>query len=1204
MSPGQAPRRPWPHLLRLSLGLLAALPLLAGLALGVLAWRLSINPVESSFLARRIEAGVNLPGNRLRVEIGRATIAWQGWHGEGAPIDLRLSDVLLRDAAGRERGHLPEASITLALGPLLRGVLAPSSVEMHGPSLTIRRDAEGGIALDSGNTDTPAIPDGETGGDAAAQPADEGFAEILHDLMRPPEDRLRHTSFRRIRVTGGTVTVRDALLGFDWALKDPIMDVRRLPAGGIEADGEATLQVNGVDIPVHVTGSVLGAPLRFSVAFDLPVLRPSEVASLLPPLGPLAILNAPVAIRASADFNAAGRNTGFGLALAAEEGGDLQFTPDTRLPFQRLTARMAGTETRIALEEARLELPGSHGATVEADGDLRRTEDGWAGELRASLDRLDLSELPALWPAELAPEAREATRLALPHGRLRETTLRLSLAAGHALGGWRATAGRIAGAASEVQLALPGGGTMEMADAVFHAGASAEALTVETLTLRLPAPGGVTTLEGSGQMRLEGGRWRGGVDVALDRVALADLSKLWPQAIAPGARDWITANITAGEASAGRWRIEGEASPGFADAALTGVSGSAELRQGTVYWLRPMPAARGVQGRAQFGLTEITVQTAGGRLDNAAGQPGGIELKPSTLRFLLPPGGTASTEMALQVAGPLAETVALLRHPRLRLFERRPFPAQVAGGSQEARLNISFPLVSDLTMDMVRLNAEAKISNARLTRLLLERDLEEGSLELTVDMEQLRMNGTASLNAVPLRLNVEMDFRPGPANQVVVREVITGRPDARRIAELGFDMGALVSGPIGLEVRAERRRNGQYTVNLRGDLRDSVLSFPPLGWTKPAGSPGRADASLRLQGDQLTSIEGIRIEALELALRARAVARAGRIERVELQETGFGASRLVGDARAPTAPGGPWAISLRGPVLDLRSVFGPSGHVAGGARDAEVVEGPQPPLSLDLRFDQVMLAPGRDVYAAQARGRLDTAGVLREANLRARTSRAAGNFELTMTPRGEARQLRGTAEDGGALLRAFGLIGTIDGGRMQLNAEYAASRPGTPLTGTAELEGFTVRNAPALGKLLQAMTLFGLVEAVQGGSGLVFNRAVVPFSLSPTELRLNDARAFSASLGLTARGRVLRERVILDLDGTIVPAYFFNTLLGNLPLVGRLFSPEAGGGVFAATFRAQGPPEDAEITVNPLAIVTPGFLRGMFGLAETARPGR
>jgi hypothetical protein len=1199
MSAGQVPRRNGPLAFRLCLGVLAALPLLAGLALGVLAWRLSTDPLASSFLARQIEAGVNLPGNRLRVEVGRATIAWQGWHGEGAPIDVRLTDVILRDTAGRERGHLPEASVTLALGPLLRGVLAPASIEMHGPSLTIRRDAEGGIALDSGPAAAPAAPS-ETEAHATA----EGFAEILADLMHPPEDRLRHTSFRRIRITGGSVTVRDELLALDWALKDPILDIRRLAGGGLEADGEATLQVNGVDIPVHVTGSVMGAPLRFSVGLDLPVLRPSEVSSLLPPLGPLAILNAPVGIRASADFDAAGRNTGFGLALVAEEGGDLQLTPRTRLPFRRLTARMSGTEARMALEEARLELPGSHGATLEADGDLRRTEEGWAGELRASLDRLDLTDLPLLWPEELAPEAREAARLAIPRGMLRETSLRMGIAAGADLSGWHATEGRIAGAASDLRLVLPAGGAVTIEAASFHARASGEAVAVETLTLRLPAPGGVSTLEATGEARLEAGRWRGGLDLALDRVALADLQTLWPSSLAEGARDWITSNITAGEATAGRWRIEAEASSALADAAVTSLSGATELRQATVHWLRPMPPVRGVQGRAQFGLTEITVQTAGGRLDNAAGQPGGIELKPSTLRFLLPPGGTASTEMAIQLAGPVTETVAILRHPRLRLFERRPFPVQPVAGTQEGRLNIAFPMVADLTMDMVRLGAEAKVSNARFTRLLLERDLEEGNFDVTVDMDQLRLNGTASLLAVPLRLNVEMDFRSGPASQVVVREVITGRPDARRIAELGFDMGALVSGPIALEVRTERRRNGQYTVNLRGDLRDSVLAFPPLGWTKPAGSPGRADASLRLQGEQLTSIEGIRIEALELALRARAVARGGRVERVELQETGFGASRLVGDARAPSAPGGPWAISLRGPVLDLRSVFGPSGHVAGGARETEVVEGPQPPLSLDLRFDQVMLAPGRDVFAAQARGRLDAAGVLRDATLRARTSRTAGNFDLTMTPRGETRQLRGSAEDGGALLRAFGLIGTIEGGRMQLNAEYAESRPGTPLTGTAELEGFTVRNAPALGKLLQAMTLFGLVEAVQGGSGLVFSRAVVPFSLSPTELRLNDARAFSASLGLTARGRVLRERVILDLDGTIVPAYFFNTLLGNLPLVGRLFSPEAGGGVFAATFRAQGPPEDAEVTVNPLAMVTPGFLRGMFGLAETARPAR
>ncbi|NDG50122.1 MAG: hypothetical protein EBY30_14045 [Rhodospirillales bacterium] len=82
------------------------------------------------------------------------------------------------------------------------------------------------------------------------------------------------------------------------------------------------------------------------------------------------------------------------------------------------------------------------------------------------------------------------------------------------------------------------------------------------------------------------------------------------------------------------------------------------------------------------------------------------------------------------------------------------------------------------------------------------------------------------------------------------------------------------------------------------------------------------------------------------------------------------------------------------------------------------------------------------------------------------------------------------------------------------------------------------------------------------------------------------------------RGRVLREADILDLEGTIVPAYMLNTVLGNLPLVGRLFSPEPGGGLFATAFRVQGPAADPQVQVNPLSTITPGFLRGLFGLAQ------
>ena len=196
--------------------------------------------------------------------------------------------------------------------------------------------------------------------------------------------------------------------------------------------------------------------------------------------------------------------------------------------------------------------------------------------------------------------------------------------------------------------------------------------------------------------------------------------------------------------------------------------------------------------------------------------------------------------------------------------------------------------------------------------------------------------------------------------------------------------------------------------------------------------------------------------------------------------------------------------------------------------------------------------------------------------------------------------LRVAAEDGGAFLRAIDVT-SIGGGRLAVNGVYEEQRSGAALAGTAELDNFVLRDAPAAAKVLQAMTFYGLVEALQGGDGLVFGRLVAPFALTPEAFTLRDARAFSASLGLTAKGRILRERRVADVEGTIVPAYVFNSLLGRVPLLGRLFSPEAGGGVFAATYRVQGPLDEPTVTVNPLAALTPGFLRGLFGIFDGGR---
>lgn len=1193
VKPGQA--------LRWGLSLLLFLPLLAGLALGALAWRLSSGPWESAFLARQIERAANAEGGELRLSIGRAAIAWEGFHGGSAPVEVRVSGARLTDAEGVVAGALPDAAVTFALAPLLRGTLAPATVDLFAPVLSLRREADGTVGLDL----TPQ-PGAEP---APADTTPSALPQLLADLMRPPEERAAHTLLRRVRILGGRVSLRDAALGATFHLREIHLTLLRGGEGGLEADGEAMLETIGADgiakrLPVHVSAQAEGEPTQVHLRLDLPVLRPAELAAALPFLAPLTMLDAPVAVQASLSMDGEGQVHGLGLALQAAEGGRLRPAPGLELPFDALEAEALATPDSLILERAMLRLPGTAGQPIEASAELQRRPPGWGGRARLNLGELDITTIPRLWPAELAPEAREATRLALHRGVLREAALLLDVTTAPDLTRWAVVGGRADVVLAEAEVTPPGLGALQVAEAAVSASLGPGAVTLEALHLDLVAPeagGAATRLAATGAARFAEGRWASEVSLSLNDARFAELPRLWPEGVVRGARDWITTNITAGTLTEGRWRIGVSANEALGEARLEALEGEANVEGATIHYLRPMPPVAGVAGRARFARDGVVVETRGGAL---AAEAGGIQAGESTLRFAFaPPGQPDTAEMSFNLSGPLTGLVTVLRHPRLALFDRRPFPIDVRGGQFNGRLQLDFPLLADLRTEQIQLRAEARLTQGRVASLLLGRDLEGATAELTTDMQGLRGSGTGTLAGIALRFGVELDYRAGPATQVVSRETLTARPTAAQLAALGLDAGALLRGPVAIEARGERRRNGQASYALTGNLRDAVLAFPPLGWEKPEGSPGQAEATLRLNNDQLTSIEGIRIEALELALRARAVARANRIERVELQETVFGASRLVGDARAGARPNDPWSITLRGPLLDLRPVLGPS--TPSSERPAPT-EGQQPPLNLDLRFDQVLVGPQREIFAVQATGRMDTAGVLRQATLRGSTARGGGAFEAALTPgRGNVRQVRAVAEDGGAVLRALGITTSIRGGRLALTGQYTETRPGAPLSGTAELDNFVVRDAPALGKLLQAMTLFGVLEAMQGGNGLVFTRAVVPFVLEPDVLRVNEARAFSASLGLTAQGRLLRERAVLDMEGTIVPAYVFNTLLGNLPLVGRLFSPERGGGVFAATFRAQGPPEDPTITVNPLAALTPGFLRGLFDLGgEPEAPTR
>ena len=989
-----------------------------------------------------------------------------------------------------------------------------------------------------------------------------GQASVAWDGLRSSGLTPLQLRLSGVRILGPDGALRAALpdaaasLSLPWLLRGHLAPSRlelHAPELRLRRDAEG-----GVSVQL-AAGPVAETPPGTARLEDLlaEMMRPPSEATPLGALSLIAITGAHVAVE----------DARLGVTWSLEEAGI-----ELRRGASGGIAARFGAGLRLGAE--RIPLAGSGEAQGVSQGESQGESQRAPVELTLRLS------LPELHPAALAGIAPPLAPLAALDAPAR-LDLAVRLGADGVVRDGRVTLDAGAGA-----IALGAGRRVPIASLDAVAEWRPEGVRLTRAALRLDGPGApLLRAEGMAARRVEGWRARG--TLALDAVPLAHLARWWPEGLGAGERDWILANITDGVARNGAWMIEAEAAADLSDPHLVALHGTLDVEDATVHWLRPIPPAEGARGRVRFDLREVTVEVAGGRQSGTQ-----VAVREGTvLRFLLPEGGMPSAEMQVALGGPVPDVLGVLQHPRLRLFERRPVPVRNPQGQAEGRLTLGFPLLAALTVEEMRIAATAQLRQLRVAEAVMGRALDRGSLDLAVDNNGLRVAGTANVAEIPARLAVEMDFRAGPPGQVVQRESVTARATTQQLAALGLLHEDLARGTVALEVRAERRRGGQGRVTLRADLRDAALAIEPLSWSKPAGQNAGADAVLRLAGDTLEAVESFRIEAPSLLLRGNAAfARGARLDRVSINEGRIEDSRFGGEARPPARPGAPWTVTLRGQVLDLRRMM--AEETPQGAPPPPPAE-PGPAISLDGRFERVLLGPGRELAGVEARVALDGRGVLREGRFAGRTATRAP-FEVAITPEDRGRALRVTAEDAGALLQAFGVLRSLQGGRLEVTGRYAHNAPGAPLTGTAEMSDFAVMNAPSFAKLLQAMTLYGLLDALSG-PGVGFARLVAPFTLTPDTLALDEARAFSASLGLTARGSLDRRRQRIAMEGTIVPAYLINTLLGNLPIVGRLFSPETGGGLFAATWQLRGPMEDPQVSVNPLAALTPGILRGIFG---------
>ncbi len=685
----------------------------------------------------------------------------------------------------------------------------------------------------------------------------------------------------------------------------------------------------------------------------------------------------------------------------------------------------------------------------------------------------------------------------------------------------------------------------------------------------------------SGKATRKDGRIDSSIEVGARSVATADLRNLWPKDVAPNARDWVVTNIDKGGVKELRLVADisarEDATGKFTNVAIGKLDGLFDFSGLDIHYLRPMPPVTQVEGRAILSPTAIEFVTTGGRL-------GELQVTEGKFRTFDLHSDIELLDLELVASGPITEVVRLLEHPRLDLLKGLGLKADAIKGAAATRLALKFPLRKDLKFDHMQIAAASNLRKVALPGVALGNDLTDGDMTLRLDKRGMDVTGTAKLAGVPASVTWTENFYSGA--RFTSRYAVKGVADDATRAKFGLDfLAPYAAGSVGADLIVTKFDKRRMALAASIDVKDAKLSFAGLGWTKAAGVPGFARVRLDIEDEKVKKIE-------ELTIRAGDMKAAGSIslgaDGKSISVFDFGEIVFTGNdyaARGAYRDDGTLSLDISGKMADIRFFLKQK-------EDGQ----PKRPLDIRVKLDGVRASPNSVISSVAGLLRRDSAD-WQALEIGGKVGAAGTSLVMSIARLGGVRKLNVASADAGAALKAFDIADNMVGGTLKIEGSYDDTKPGRPLNGHFAVRNYHMEKAPFLAKLLAVASLTGLLDALSG-KGIAFDRADVPFVKTGDDIEIKDARAHGNAVGFTANGRLDLDKDTMKITGTVVPAYSLNSVFADVPLIGRILVPEKGSGLFAATYSMRGAIDNPDVTVNPLATLTPGFLRGLFNIFD------
>ncbi len=676
-----------------------------------------------------------------------------------------------------------------------------------------------------------------------------------------------------------------------------------------------------------------------------------------------------------------------------------------------------------------------------------------------------------------------------------------------------------------------------------------------------------------------------GLRVKIPEVTFDDIHSLWPQSLKDTqAADWLVKRLSKATIHNLDALIPIDLkNPDYVDP--TQIDVAYDFENLTADYQAPLIPASEAKGSATLKGDVLSISIASGKLADMNIQKSKVEIT-----HLTHPTTIGDVTIDANLSGNVSTILDYIGRDPISLGDKIGIDPAKVKGTTTLNAKVVFPALKDLPKEDVKVVVDAKMDNVLLPSITHGLDLTGGPYSVNVNAGTVVIAGKGALGGQPIDLTYTayLDLATAPFVSSVKADVVANK---NLRDKFGVHLDQFVEGDVPVKVSYQEEKNEDENISIEADITPSVIKFSPFKYKKPVGKSGKATCNVLIQKGVVKKVSDLNI-SIDKEGSATGNIFFGKVGKENDVKTGkfpnftlAGANNFALDFTqiAPNV----FDISIKGKQLDGRPFIG------GGAKDDAKSGGTAVNTVVNVERIKTGSKPEQVLSAPTLSLKTNSDGDVTFLDLKGGFKDGTVSVSLSPDAKGRTKMSMSSNNAGGAL-RVLDIYDQMVGGTLDIKGQQIAGGGINDIVGRAQINNFTIVRAPFLAKLINLFSLSGLTELLQN-KGIEFEKLKTEFqwknSKSGRIISLQNGRTSGASIGLTFGGVMYQDKDTMDISGTFVPMSQINGFVNKIPLIGGLLTGGKGGGIIAATYAMTGKTEDPSVFVNPLSVLTPGFIR-------------